>query len=104
MDDLPLVKVLQRDLDEGEAEAIALALQQKAEWTLLDEREGRKVAKALGLRVTGVLGILARAWQHGQLPSLKEAIVELREEAGFRISEELYTDLLKSNDTAANRA
>jgi hypothetical protein len=40
-----LVQVLRRDLDEGEAETIALALQVKAEWTLLDQREGRRIAK-----------------------------------------------------------
>jgi len=47
--DQALAQVLQRDLDRGEAEAIALAVQVKAEWTLLDEREARRVAKSLGL-------------------------------------------------------
>ena len=71
--DQPLVQVLQRDLDKGEAEAIALALQVQAEWTLLDEREGRRVAKSLRMKVTGVLGILLRAWREGELPSLQRA-------------------------------
>jgi predicted nucleic acid-binding protein len=44
----------------GEAEAIALASELKADWTLLDERDGRRVAKSLGLKVTGILGILLR--------------------------------------------
>ena len=52
MKDRPLVQVLERDLDRGEAEAIALALKVKAEWVLLDEREARKIAKDLGLKVT----------------------------------------------------
>lgn len=56
-----LVRLLQQTLDRGEAEAIALALELQADWTLLDERDGRKVAKSLGLKVTGVLGILLRA-------------------------------------------
>jgi len=47
VEDQALVRVLQRDLDRGEAEAIALAVQVKANWTLLDEREGRRVAKSL---------------------------------------------------------
>jgi len=83
--DRTFVQVLQRDLDKGEAEAIALALQVKAEWTLLDEREGRRVAKSLGLKVTGVLGILRRAWHEGVLPSLQREMEGLREKAGFRI-------------------
>lgn len=49
-----LVQVLRQTLDGGEAEAIALALEQSAQWLLLDERDGRKVAKSLGLQVTGV--------------------------------------------------
>ncbi|MEA3345788.1 MAG: DUF3368 domain-containing protein [Chloroflexota bacterium] len=88
------MRVLQRDLDKGNAEAIALALQVNAEWMLLDEREGRRVAKSLGLKVTGVLGILLRARREGKLPSLQEAIEELHEKAGFRISEELLAEVL----------
>jgi uncharacterized protein len=61
VNDMASVKLLRRELDKGEAEAIALALQKKAEWALLDEKEGRRVAKMLGLRITGVLGILLRA-------------------------------------------
>src|SRR6266545_3242625 len=69
--DQPAVQLLRRDLDQGEAEVIALALQVKAEWTLLDERDARRVAKSLGLKVTGVLGILLRAQQESKLPSLQ---------------------------------
>ncbi|MEM9009303.1 MAG: DUF3368 domain-containing protein, partial [Cyanobacteria bacterium P01_F01_bin.86] len=55
------VQLLRQTLDGGEAEAISLALELQAEWILLDERDGRKVAKSLGLQVTGVLGVLLRA-------------------------------------------
>ena len=88
--------ILQRDLDPGEAEAIALALQKRADWLLLDERDARRVAKSLGLKVTGVLGILLRARLDGQLPSLREAMDQLRDLADFRISPALYTDILQS--------
>ncbi len=95
--DQALVQVLQRDLDRGEAEAIALAMQVKAKQVLLDEREGRRVAKSLGLKVTGVLGILLRARREGRLPSLRKAMDELRERAGFRIGAELYADLIRES-------
>lgn len=52
-----LVQLLQRDLDRGEAEAIALALLLDADWIILDERDGRRIAKSFGLQVTGILGI-----------------------------------------------
>lgn len=90
------VRLLQRDLDAGEAEAIALALEKSADWLLLDERDGRRAAKALGLRVTGVLGILLRARLQGQLPSLRRAMDDLRNQAGFRISDALYGQLLSA--------
>lgn len=92
-----LVQALRRDLDEGEAETIALALQVRAEWTLLDQREGRRIAKSLGLKVTGVLGILLRARREGKLPSLQIAMEQLREKGGFRIRAELFADLLRES-------
>jgi len=93
--ELPVVQVLQRDLDKGEAEAITLALQMKAEWILLDEREARRVAKRLGLKVAGVLGILFRARREGKLSSLERAMKELREKAGFRIGADLFAELVR---------
>ena len=96
--DQALSQVLQRDLDRGEAEAIVLALQVKAERVLLDEREGRRVAKSLGLKVTGVLGILLRARREGRLASLQKAMDELREQAGFRIGAELYAGLIRESE------
>ena len=91
------MQVLRRDLDQGEAEAIALALQVKAEWMLLDERDGRRVAKQFGLRVTGVLGILLQARREGRLSSLQEAMEQLREKAGFHIRGDLFTDLVRKS-------
>ena len=85
----PLVDILQRDLDKGEAEAIALALQVQAEWALLNDREGRHIAKSLGLNVMGVLGILLRAWREGDLPSLQKTLEALQQKAGFYIGEAL---------------
>ena len=93
--DQAVVRALRRDLDGGEAEAIALALQMKAIRVLLDEREGRRVAKSLGLKVTGVLGILLHARSEGHLQSLQEAMEELQEQAGFRIGQELFTHVLR---------
>lgn len=100
--DQALAHVLQRDLDRGEAEAIALAVQLKAERTLLDERDARRVAKSLGLSVTGVLGILLRARHEGKLPSLREAMEELREKAGFRIGADLFAELLRESGEEAS--
>lgn len=90
----PLAQLLKQTLDRGEAEAIALATELKADWTLLDEREGRKVAKSLGLKVTGILGILLRAKQLGELECLQTVIDDLINKAGFRIAPALLAQIL----------
>ncbi len=45
----PLAETLRRDLDGGEAETIALALELNADLVLMDEREGRRAAQRLGI-------------------------------------------------------
>ena len=89
-----LIHLLTGELDAGEAEAIALALQLEASCLLLDEREGRTLAKQLDLRVVGVLGILLRAKAKGMLPAVKPEIDALRAKAHFFISRDLETKVL----------
>jgi predicted nucleic acid-binding protein len=80
------VQLLRQDLDRGEAEAIALAIQLKADWVLLDERDGRKVAITLGLNITGILGIILRGWREGELSSVRDIVNQLRTQANFHIA------------------
>jgi len=83
-----------RELDNGEAEAIALALQLKADMILMDERDGRSVAKSMGLRPIGILGVLIHAKQNGKIDSVRDILNKLRNEAGFYISDELMQTIL----------
>ena len=96
--DDPLVRTLGQDLDLGESEAIALAVEKEAGLILLDEREGRRRARNVGLEVTGLLGVLIRADREGNLSSLSEAIAQLEEEAGFWISDALREKILSGNE------
>lgn len=91
------IQLLNRDLDRGESEAITLALQVKADWILLDEREARKVCKSMGLRVTGVIGIILKAWENGKIDSLNEVLDDLINNAGFRIKKSFYEKILAEN-------
>lgn len=95
VENLSLVLALQQDLDRGEAEAIALVVQTGIGKVLLDERDGRLVAKLMGLQTTGVLGVLLRGRLMGKVRSLKSEMVALRERAGFYIAQDLFESLLK---------
>lgn len=91
---IALARVLRRDLDGGEAEAITLALETHADVVLLDERAGRMAAREVNLGVTGTLGVLLRARREGQIASLAAEIAALRTKIGFWISPELEKLLL----------
>jgi hypothetical protein len=89
-----LARLLRADLDEGEAEAIALGVETGAGRILLDEREGRKKARALELAVTGALGVLLWAKKTGRLESMAAAIQALKDQAGFYVASGLEDALL----------
>ncbi len=90
-----LVRALQQELDAGEAEAIALALEIGAELLLMDERLGRETARHLGLRYTGLIGILIEAKRKDLVGAVKPQLDALRDVAGFRVSDALYTRVLQ---------
>ncbi len=92
----PTLILLKREIDEGEAEAIQLALTLKADILLVDEKEARALARTHNLTMTGVLGILMRATREKKITSLKEEIQKL-EQVGFRIHPELKQKILQQH-------
>lgn len=91
-----LVIALQLELDQGEAEAIALAVDLKADLLLLDERRGRKVASRFGLKFIGILGVLIEAKHKGVISAVKPVLDKLILTAGFWVTEPLYTRVLQT--------
>lgn len=85
-------------LDKGESEAIILASEINADWILIDERLGRKVAYERGLPVIGLLGVLRLAKQGNLILHLKPILDDLRSKAGFWFSDSLYQEILQSVD------
>ena len=59
-------------LDTGEMDVILLAREVKADWVLIDEKLARRVAKGLGVKLKGTLGLLLIACRTG-LVSREEA-------------------------------
>ena len=78
----------------GEAAAIALGIEARADRIVLDDLDARRWAQRLGLRPIGTLGILLAARLRGELPSL-EAEIDRLTEAGFRIGDALMNAVLK---------
>ena len=85
---------LQSRLDEGESEAIILALELGADLLLIDDRAGRMVAMEQGVRVIGLLGLLNEAKRQGLIERLAPVVAAVRQ-ADFRISPALAERVLR---------
>ncbi len=83
------------DLDEGEAACIRIALAQtQSALVLMDERAGRAVAQALGLKVAGTAAIIGMAKSRGLIGSATEVFARLHR-SDFRISAEVIRAILQ---------
>ena len=90
------VNALLDPLGLGEAETIALAVEDDADYVVLDDRLARRRAKSLGLKVIGTLRVLRMMLADGLMG--KEELVESLEkleEIGFRVSSEVVKKALR---------
>lgn len=93
--DAQAVARLRTILDQGESEAIVLAKELNADFLLIDESEGRKIAQQEGLQIIGLLGVLMQAKRKGLIHLVKPLLDDLRLRADFRIAESLYQEVLR---------
>lgn len=91
-----LVATLRTSLDLGESETIALAVEIGAGLVLMDERDGRHAAQALGLRVMGAVGALIHAKRRGMIGAIRPELNALRDRAGFYLGEAVYAKALNA--------
>lgn len=94
--DKELVSLLRSELDEGEAEAIALCRERQAKVILLDEKDARRVARRLGLAVLGTVGVLIWARRAGLVVNLREQLNTLQTQGKFRLSRSVYEEALRA--------
>ena len=85
--------ILQLEVDNGEASAIALSLEEGNSLLILDDSKARKLAAKLDLSYTGTLGVILKAKQLGVIPVIKPIISKIQR-TNFRFSEKIYIELL----------
>lgn len=92
-EDLPLPpEIAGWDLGAGESQVLARALISGSE-AVLDDFEGRQCARALGVPVTGTLGVILRAKRSRLIPEARPLLEELLRR-GLYLSKELLEQAL----------
>lgn len=89
-----MVLELLEKLDLGESESIVLAMEMNANYLLIDESSGRRIATELGIQVTGLLGVLIQAKKLEKISEVSGYIQDLRR-IGFRLNQKLVQDVLE---------
>ncbi len=87
-------KLLETQVDYGEASAIALATEFEDVLILVDDLKARKLAQKLNLKITGALGIIYKAKQEKVIDKVKPIIDKLLQ-TNFRISTKMINEILK---------
>ena len=91
---LSIKTALSMNLDPGESEALALYWETNADFLLIDEKRGRKIAHRNAVRIIGTMGILLWAKQRGFLATIKP-ILDILMQTDFRVSDILYRQILE---------
>lgn len=86
---------LRQQADVGEAEAICLAVEERAEILLIDDKKGRRLAQAEGLRCLGLPAVLLEAKVQGFIGSLAEMLDLLERRGNFCLSARSRSALLR---------
>ena len=90
------VRQYAQTVDLGEAEAIELARELRADRLLMDERKGRALARREGIPVVGLLGVVLLAKRRRLIPSARLLLQRLESEAGIYLAVEIKETALKT--------
>ena len=89
-----LVRALLEYLHRGEAEAITLAIEAEANIVILDDKKARSIARRLGLKIIGTVGILVLAKKQKLLDDIEAEINRLLQKS-FYLSQDVTTKALE---------
>lgn len=91
--DVPDV-IMEWGLGAGESAVLALTRSAPGSEAVLDDAQGRRCARALGIPVIGTLGLVVRAARHGVIPAAAPVVRELRA-AALRLDDDLVAEVLR---------
>lgn len=94
--DKGLLILVAQTLDPGESEAVVLAKELHADHLLMDERKGRRIAAKQGVPVIGLLGVILMARKRNIIPSARQIVERIDQEAGFYLSSQVKETALKT--------
>ncbi len=89
--------LLETQVDEGEASVLALAMETEDVLLLLDDLKARKLAKQLGFKITGTLGVIHKAKELNIIKKVKPILDKL-ETTNFRIADHIIQEILRLNN------
>ncbi len=86
-----------RDLGKGETSVLMCALASPGSLVVLDDLLARRVARSMGVKLTGTAGLLITMKRRGFIQALEPYLVQL-EHCGFHLSQTHKTLLLRKAD------
>lgn len=89
-----IVRLFEDSVDAGEASAIALAVEHKGCYLILDDNRARKLAASLKIDYTGTLGVIISAKNRGIIPAVRPLFEKILK-TNFWVSLKLVEDILK---------
>jgi len=89
-----LAAALVTDLGPGETQVLMLALELRETVVVLDDAQARRMAEALGLRLTGTLGVLLDAKRAGLIPAVGPFLDRLQS-LRFHLAAHTYAAVLE---------
>lgn len=93
--DADRIKHCRQSVHAGEAEAMCLAAEMKSDWLLLDDGDARRIAKAEGLPVLGLMGVLLMAKSKNLITTVQPWMNRLQDEAGFFLTNKVRAEVLR---------